>query len=107
MGISVTVDKEKVKEGWLGKAKGMKQVAHERGFIHVNNLKLYTKDGSEDDDGKIIDKLFSLKLIMGLFTDFVEEETLLQLMTWKAGELVGLNITVDRSPKGHPKIAGE
>eukprot|EP00957_Ditylum_brightwellii_P136023 10372837-Ditylum_brightwellii.AAC.1 len=28
-------------------------------------------------------------------------------MTQKAGKLVGLNVTVDRSPKGHPEIAGE
>eukprot|EP00957_Ditylum_brightwellii_P051832 3931040-Ditylum_brightwellii.AAC.1 len=85
----------------------MKQVAYERGFLNVDNLKLYTKDGPKDDDGKIIDKLFSLKSIIASFTDFVEEETLLQLMTWKAGELVGLNVTVDCSPKGHPEIAGE
>eukprot|EP00957_Ditylum_brightwellii_P117637 8972762-Ditylum_brightwellii.AAC.1 len=85
----------------------MKQVAYEHIFIDVNNLKLYTKDGLKDDDGKIIDKPFSLKLIIGSFTDFVEEETLLQVMTRKAGKVVGLNITVDRSPKGHPEITGE
>eukprot|EP00957_Ditylum_brightwellii_P017330 1304810-Ditylum_brightwellii.AAC.1 len=78
MEILVTVDEEKVKEGWLGKAKGMKQVAYKGGFINVSNFKLYTKDGPKDDDGKIIDKSFSLKSIVGSFTDFVEEETLLQ-----------------------------
>eukprot|EP00957_Ditylum_brightwellii_P196577 14978034-Ditylum_brightwellii.AAC.1 len=39
--------------------------------------------------------------------DFVEEEILLQVTTPKAGKLVGLNITVDSSPKGHPEVAGE
>eukprot|EP00957_Ditylum_brightwellii_P041609 3151275-Ditylum_brightwellii.AAC.1 len=28
-------------------------------------------------------------------------------MTQKAGKLVGLNVTVDYSPKGHPEIAWE
>eukprot|EP00957_Ditylum_brightwellii_P030374 2300807-Ditylum_brightwellii.AAC.1 len=28
-------------------------------------------------------------------------------MTQKTGELVGLNVTVDRSPKGHLEIPGE
>eukprot|EP00957_Ditylum_brightwellii_P094731 7214168-Ditylum_brightwellii.AAC.1 len=28
-------------------------------------------------------------------------------MTRKAGKLVGLNVTVDCSPKGHPEITGE
>eukprot|EP00957_Ditylum_brightwellii_P204664 15340321-Ditylum_brightwellii.AAC.1 len=27
-------------------------------------------------------------------------------MTQKAGKLVGLNVMVDHSPKGHPKVSG-
>ena len=41
------------------------------------------------------------------FTDFVKEETLLQVMIRSAGKMIGLDVTVDRSPKGHPEVAGE
>jgi len=97
----------KVLEGWVGKPKGMKQIAFERGFIDLESIKLYTKDGPKDEDGKTIDESFSLKKIISGLTDFVEEETLLQVMSKRIGTSRGMNVTVDRSPKGHPEVAGE
>jgi hypothetical protein len=97
----------KVLEGWVGKPKGMKQIAFERGFIDLENVKLYTKDGPKDEDGKTIDESFSLKKIISGLTDFVEEETLLQVMSKRIGTSRGMSVTVDRSPKGHPEVAGE
>eukprot|EP00957_Ditylum_brightwellii_P069055 5241678-Ditylum_brightwellii.AAC.1 len=45
-------------------------------------------------------------MISGL-TDFVEEKTRLQHMGEAAGWNLGMSITIDRSPKGHPEVAGE
>eukprot|EP00957_Ditylum_brightwellii_P087998 6701853-Ditylum_brightwellii.AAC.1 len=73
----------------------------------MNNLNLYSKNKPKDDDGKILDESFSLKPIVASFTDFVEEETLLQVMTQSAGKMIGLDVMVDHSLKGHPKVAQE
>jgi hypothetical protein len=43
----------------------------------------------------------SLKYLMSNCTDFIEEESLLQLMGHQMGA------TIDRTPKCHPEIAGE
>eukprot|EP00957_Ditylum_brightwellii_P120040 9160373-Ditylum_brightwellii.AAC.1 len=45
-------------------------------------------------------------MISGL-TDFVEENSLLQHMGEAAGRNLGVSITIERSPKGHPEVAGE
>eukprot|EP00957_Ditylum_brightwellii_P044730 3391929-Ditylum_brightwellii.AAC.1 len=45
-------------------------------------------------------------MISGLM-DFVEEKTLLQHMGEAAGRNLGISVTIDRSPKGHPEVAGE
>jgi hypothetical protein len=107
MGISIFVSEDKIREGWLNKPKGMKQILYERGFIDVKNLALYSKDGPKDSDGKVIDETFSLKLMINGLTDFVEEKTLLQHMGEAAGRNLGISIMIDRSPKGHPEVAGE
>eukprot|EP00957_Ditylum_brightwellii_P106264 8106562-Ditylum_brightwellii.AAC.1 len=80
MGISISVTEDKIREGWLNKLKGMKQFLYERGFLDVNNLSLYLKDGPKDSDGKVIVETFSLKMKISGLTDFVEEKTLLQHM---------------------------
>jgi hypothetical protein len=85
----------------------MKQVAFERGLLDLANVHLYSKEGPKDDDGNIIDESFSLKKIISSLTDFVEEETMLQHMTGKLAVGIGINVTVDRTPKCHPKLAGE
>ena len=107
MGISHTFTEDKIVEGWVNKPKGMKQVAFERGLLDVKNVTLYSKDGPKDDNNHVIDESFSLKCILSSCTDFVKEKTLLRHMGETAGKNLGINVTIDRSPKGHPEVAGE
>ena len=95
MRLTLNKVEDKVLEGWLGKPKEMKQIAFERGFIDLDNIKLYTKDGPKDEGGKTINESFSLKRILSGLTDFVEEEKLLQIMSKCIGTSLGMNVTVD------------
>jgi len=68
---------DEVNEGWEGKAKGMLPILWERGFIDpakMNKLD-YTLKGKKNAQGNIILEI-SLKHLMSLQTDFMEEETL-------------------------------
>ena len=38
--ISLEVEEPKIKEGWVGKAKGMKQILYERHMIDLDNMSL-------------------------------------------------------------------
>eukprot|EP00957_Ditylum_brightwellii_P189282 14406750-Ditylum_brightwellii.AAC.1 len=67
MGLTLVKVEDKILEGWVEKSKGMKQIAVERGFIDIENLKLSSKERPKDED------------------DFVEEETLLQHMAKQIG----------------------
>jgi hypothetical protein len=84
-----------------GKAKGMLQILWERGFTDPGEpSKLdHTLNGKKDVHGNAILET-SLKHSMSLQTDFIEEETLLQ----RHGRL--LVVKIERTPKGHPEIAG-
>jgi hypothetical protein len=73
---------EEIKEtekGWEGKPKGMLQVLWERGFIDPAKKKEgdCAIDGKKDAFGNVIRKT-SLKHLMSLLVDFIQEETLLQ-----------------------------
>ena len=105
--IEVKVTENKIKEGWVGKPKGMKQIAFERRFINLDELSLYTKDGHKDENGNVTDDTHSIKCIIGECIDFIEEKTLLQTMGEEIGHARGLTIIVDRSAKCHPETAGE
>eukprot|EP00957_Ditylum_brightwellii_P058973 4472099-Ditylum_brightwellii.AAC.1 len=85
MGITLEKVEPNVLEGLVGKAKGMKQVAFERGFLDLENVHLYIKESPKDD----------------------EEETMLQHMTGKLAVDIGINVTVDRTLKCHPELVGE
>eukprot|EP00957_Ditylum_brightwellii_P172402 13124972-Ditylum_brightwellii.AAC.1 len=50
MGIALGKVAPNVLEGWVGKAKGTKQVAFERGFLDLENVHLYNKEGPKDDE---------------------------------------------------------
>eukprot|EP00957_Ditylum_brightwellii_P013976 1054762-Ditylum_brightwellii.AAC.1 len=39
MGLTLDKVEDKILEGWVGKPKGMKQIAFERGFIDLDNIK--------------------------------------------------------------------
>jgi hypothetical protein len=99
--IPIEEEIEEVVEGWEGKPKGMLQILWERGFIDPAKKKEdYTIGGKKEALGNI-DPETSLKRLMSLLTDFIQEETLLQYH----GRLLG--VKVERTPKCHPEIAGE
>jgi hypothetical protein len=96
--IPIEEELDEVVEGWEGKPKGrMLQIQWEQGFI---NPAKYMILGKKDAFGKLIPET-SLKYLMSLLTDFIEEETLLQYH----GRLLG--VMVVQTPKCHPEIAGE
>ena len=79
----------------------MLQILWERGFIKPGAKETdYTLEGKKDVTGNILPQS-SLKRIMSVLPDFENEETLLQYY----GRLLG--VTVDRTPKCHPELAGE
>ena len=106
-GLPVTVTERKIKEGWAFKTKGALQILFERGWIDPTNIHHYTEKGKINacsNPTTPVDPTgcnFSIKQLMKRQLDFVNELTLLQFH----GHLMG--ITVDRSPKCHPEVAGE
>eukprot|EP00957_Ditylum_brightwellii_P021282 1605654-Ditylum_brightwellii.AAC.1 len=107
MGIETKVRIPKIREGWVGKSKGLKQVLYEHGFLDLENIYLYTKDGPKDESNKVLDDAFSLKALMAGCTDFVEETILLQHTATQMGKNLGISVVVDRTPKGHPELVGK
>jgi hypothetical protein len=93
-------DLPKIREGWVGKPKGIYQVLWERGWLDPDNLKQYTMNGKKDRYG-IIQLQSSLKNLLRSCRDFQEEESLLQSMGRKMG------VVIDRTPKCHCELAGE
>ena len=93
-----------VMEGWNMKPKGALQVLYERGWIDVSKVMLYTANGVKDvrlAQNDVTGCSFSIKSLMKLQSDFINEVTLLQHHIQKLGA------SVDRSPKCHPELAGE
>ena len=99
-GVPVEITTEEVTEGWEGKPKGMLQILFERGFIDPLRFSEYTVDGKNDAFGNHVPDT-SLKYLMEQLPDFQDEETLLQYHGRKLG------VTVDRTSKCHPEMAGE
>ena len=90
-----------IDEGWEGKSKGMLQVLWERGFIDPEKTDQdYTVNGEKDGFGNGIEGTSLRKMVESLL-DCVQEETLLQYLGQKLG------VTVNRTPKCHPELAGE
>jgi hypothetical protein len=62
--LPITIEEQEVKEGWLGKPKGMLQILWERGWINSSEVgsarcMRYSKDGKKEDfgeDGKLKEK---------------------------------------------------
>jgi hypothetical protein len=100
--IPIEEELDEAVEGWEGKPKGMLQILWERGFVDPSKKKEdYTLQGKKDAFGKVNPET-SLKHLMSLLTDFIEEEILLQYH----GRL--LKVKVVRTPKCHsPEIAGK
>jgi hypothetical protein len=80
--ILVTVEECQVKEGWLGKPKGMLQLLWERGWIDSTKVvsgrsMRYSKDGKKEDfgeDGKVKDDnlQYVLTYLLSQCKDFKE-----------------------------------
>ena len=98
--IATTKNVERIKEGWEGKPKGLLQVLWERGLIDGNNLKSYALTGRKDDLGTV-DESTSLRHIMGMCFDFLNEEGMMQHIAKEIGVVVLL------TPKCHAELAGE
>ena len=79
----------------------MLQTLCARGLIYPAKKKEDDTIGGKKDALGNIDPETSLKRLMSLLTDFIQEETLLQYH----GRLLG--VKVERTPKCHPEIAGE
>ena len=90
----------RTKEGWVGKAKGLLQVLWERGFINTNELSSYTLTGRKNELGNV-DVSLSLRHLMAMCPDFLNEEGMMEHIGAKLGAEVML------TPKCHAKIAGE
>eukprot|EP00978_Attheya_sp_CCMP212_P017975 scaffold48631_cov57-Attheya_sp.AAC.3 len=90
-------------------------------LIHIDNLKeeeLYDliKDLPINNNSKTFQdwtvankrrESFSFKVLLSGCTDFIEEKTLLQHMREEIGNDRRIKITIDRTPKCHPEVAGE
>ena len=87
---------------WVGKPKGKLQMAWEHGVLNL--VKYCMEDDNEkgklDDIGNIIEET-SLDLLLSLCTDFIEEESLLQMNLRKMGA------TCFHSPKFDCELAGK
>eukprot|EP00957_Ditylum_brightwellii_P089858 6843068-Ditylum_brightwellii.AAC.1 len=55
MGFETKVRVSKIKEDWVDKSKGLKQVLYEPGFLDLENIHPYTKDGHKDKNDKVLD----------------------------------------------------
>ena len=105
MGIPTSIEVDEVVPGWVNKPKGSLQILFEKGWIHHDRIHLYTEKGKTINGiapGNLApSEELSIRQLMKLQNDFMTESTLLQFY----GEKLG--ITVDRTPKCHPELAGE
>ena len=112
--FSLTCSVEVVKEGWLGKPKGLLQVLWERGWINKNRVSEYSLKGTKnqiDKEGNILPEhqRFVLRSLMMECADFKEEksamEVLLDGLSAKSSNNQSIKLLV--SPKYHCELAGE
>jgi hypothetical protein len=92
----LTKNVEKVREGWQGKSKGLLQVLWERGLIEGDNLNNDALTGKKDELDTV-DNSTSLHHIMGICTDFLNEEGMLQHVAKGLGVKVLLTLNAMQS----------
>jgi hypothetical protein len=114
--ISITIEEQKVKEGWLGKPKGMLQILWERGWIDSTEVGTarsmrYSKDGKKEDFGqdrklKEASRQYALSYLLQQCTDLKDKKSDLDHL---ATELSGCDTTILIlfTLKYHCKLAGE
>ena len=95
--LPIKFTKKIIKEGWMLKQKGALQILFERGWVDPSNIHWYTAKGREGPEGVE----YSINWLMEKQDDFLTETTLLQYHANRLG------VTLERSPKCHPEIAGE
>ena len=105
LGIELHETVDVVVEGWVGKPKGALQILFVRGRIDPELIGHYSANGKKSAEGFVhADPTgcdFSIKAIMKLQKDFMHEMTLLQFHAYQVG------VTIDRTPKCRPEMAGE
>ena len=92
-----------IKHGWYNQPKGALQLLYEHGFIDPsipNPEKHYTMKVRKKRDGSL-NLSTLLTYLLNLLPDFQDKETMLMVY----GKQMG--VTVDRTPKCHPEMAGE
>ena len=105
--LPTTYEETVIDEGWVGKPKGALQILYERGWVDPQRLGDYTWKGKDKNENVLVSEdeyernKFSLQYLIRIQDDFKNEMTLLQYHASKLG------VTLDRSPKCHPEIAGE
>ena len=87
-----------VTPSWVGKPKGMFDIAYERGLLDLDKFCVedFTEKGIDGHEEET-----SLVILLSKCADFMNEETLLTQMVRKMGA------RLERSPKYHCELAGE
>jgi hypothetical protein len=115
-GYPVTTEESVVKEGWLGKPKGLWQTLWERGHIDEANAKHYKLKYAEhwlDEEGKVRDdcvneyQKYSLTYLMSQCEDFQKEKSAMEFLAEKLSLLHGIKVELLTSTKYHCEVAGE
>jgi hypothetical protein len=90
MGLAIHEEKQEIKDGWLGKPKGLLQVCWEQGLLdpYVPSIEShYTLTGQRDVLWILMPDT-SLTNLLGNCINFAEEETMLQSMVTKMGATI-------------------
>ena len=64
LGIDLQERVQKFQEGMEDTSKDMKQVLFEHGFLYLDNIDLYTKEGPKGKNNKIIDEALLYMILM-------------------------------------------
>jgi hypothetical protein len=118
LNLQYKVEVAAVKEGWLGKPKGLFQILWERGWIDEGNIKKYVKDTRKewlDGDGNLKQdeatmsnyKTYSLQYLLSECEDFKNERSFMEQLCHDLSARHGVSISILTSPKYHCEVAGD
>jgi len=95
--IATTLTEDHIKEGYMHKAKGVKQVLFERGWLDPSNIGKYyfDKRGANEEE-----EPYCLQTLLEKCADFEAEETMMVFIMRELG------VEVEMSPICHPELAG-
>jgi hypothetical protein len=111
-GIDLHHEVDEVREGWVGKPKGLFQILWERGWIDPNKrYSDYSLDGKshwKDERNEVLEQYlpFCLRHLLSECTDFKNEVSALEDLALKLSTET-CNIKINFTPKYHCEIAGE